>query len=51
MGNGKAADREQSAAIFQRDVSTILTNEKGHSIEGNAWRFVQYFEQVADDFQ
>ena len=32
-----------------REVSTILTNEKWVRLAGNTGRFVQYFEQIADD--
>ena len=34
---------------LHRDASTILTNEKGTRPPCNIGRFVQYFEQIADD--
>ena len=42
----------QSGAIggdIKRDVSTILGNGKGTRSTGNEGRFVQYFEQIADN--
>ena len=52
LGDCVRWQRRQSGAIsgdLQRDVSTFLTNEKGTRSPSDTRRFLQYFEQIADD--
>ena len=52
LGDCGRRRRGRSGAIggdLQRDVSTFLTNEKDTRSPGDTGRFVQYFEQIADD--
>ena len=55
MGDGDGSRHMQLAATEgdgdnrRRDVSTSPTNEKGGSAVGDSGRFVQFFEEIADN--